>query len=241
MGRSREGHVQALSQSREVKCSGRARTEYTEYAQCGHYSAGHTALVGIWCTVGTRCSSACAKCEVELANVGVMGTLPKKVRMAYLRFFGRVRLERRSALFWKEFAWKCFTGSPRSVNRFAGFGFVSERLAAGVSSPWCSEASFPSAFSAAHLAMLEPLKRTGGKMSKEACRDPEKAKYIGECHGGNRVWGELGADSFVDDKGKQWAVFCCGACKAPLPCTSRARGSIRGSLRVGHLVVPFEV
>ena len=32
---------------------------------------------------------------------------------------------------------------------------------------------------------------------------------------------ECGASSapyiFVDDKGKQWAVFCCGACKAPLP------------------------
>ena len=75
----------------------------------------------------------------------------------------------------------------------------------------------PEPTSAAHLATLEPLKRTGGKMSKEACQDPAKAKFIGECHGGRRVWGELGADIYVDNKGKQWAVFCCGACKAPLP------------------------
>ena len=57
--------------------------------------------------------------------------------------------------------------------------------------------------SATHLATLKPLKCVGGKMAKEACQDPEKAKYIGKCHGGNRVWGELGADIFVDDKGKQ--------------------------------------
>ena len=75
----------------------------------------------------------------------------------------------------------------------------------------------PEPGSAAHLATLRPLKHVGGKMTKEACLDPDKAKYIGKCHGGNRVWGELGADIFVDDKGKQWAVFCCGACKAPLP------------------------
>ena len=75
----------------------------------------------------------------------------------------------------------------------------------------------PEPTSAAHLAKLEPLKRIGGKMSKEACQDPEKAKYIGECCSGTRMWGDLGADIYVDDKGKQWAVFCCGACKAPLP------------------------
>ena len=56
-------------------------------------------------------------------------------------------------------------------------------------------------------------------MSKEVCQNPEKAKYIGECCGGRRAWGELGADIYIDDKvkDKQWAVFCCGACKAPLP------------------------
>ena len=67
------------------------------------------------------------------------------------------------------------------------------------------------------MAKLKPLKRGGGKMSKEACQDPEKAKYIGECCGGRRVWGELGADIYIDDRDKRWAVFCCGACKAPLP------------------------
>ena len=74
----------------------------------------------------------------------------------------------------------------------------------------------PEPTSAAHLAKLEPLKHVGGGMSKEACQDPEKAKYIGECCGGRRAWGELGADIYIDDKvkDKQWAVFCCGACKA---------------------------
>ena len=54
-------------------------------------------------------------------------------------------------------------------------------------------------------------------MSKEACQDPEKAKYIGKCCGGARVWGDLGADVYVDAGEKRWAVFSCGACKAPLP------------------------
>ena len=54
-------------------------------------------------------------------------------------------------------------------------------------------------------------------MSKEACQDPAKTMYIGECCGGRRKWGELGADIYIDDKAKRWAVFCCGACKAPLP------------------------
>jgi hypothetical protein len=77
----------------------------------------------------------------------------------------------------------------------------------------------PEPSSAAHLAKLTPLTRLGGKMSKEACQNPEKAKYIGECCGGRRAWGELGADIYIDDtvKDKQWAVFCCGACKTPLP------------------------
>ena len=30
-----------------------------------------------------------------------------------------------------------------------------------------------------HLAKLKLLKRVGGGMSKEACQDPEKAKYMG--------------------------------------------------------------
>ena len=60
----------------------------------------------------------------------------------------------------------------------------------------------PEPTSAAHLAKLNPRKRFGGKMSKEACQDPEKAKYIGECCGGSRAWGELGADIYIDDKDK---------------------------------------
>ena len=75
----------------------------------------------------------------------------------------------------------------------------------------------PEPTSATHLVTLKPLKRVGGKMSKEACQDPELVKYIGECHGGKRVWGDHDADIYVDEKGKRWAVFCCGACKAPLP------------------------
>ena len=70
---------------------------------------------------------------------------------------------------------------------------------------------------AAHLAKLKPKKRLGGKMSKAACEDPEKAVYIGLCCGGTRVWGDLGADIYHDEHEKEFAVFCCGACKAPLP------------------------
>ena len=70
---------------------------------------------------------------------------------------------------------------------------------------------------AAHLAKLKPKKRIGGKMSKAACEDPEKAVYIGLCCGGTRVWGDLGADIYHDEHDKEFAVFCCGACKAPLP------------------------
>jgi hypothetical protein len=75
----------------------------------------------------------------------------------------------------------------------------------------------PEPTSATHLVTLKPLKRVGGKMSKEACQDPELVKYIGECHGGKRVWGDHDADIYVDEKGKRWAVFCCGARKAPPP------------------------
>jgi predicted small lipoprotein YifL len=78
----------------------------------------------------------------------------------------------------------------------------------------------PEPTSAAHLARLKPSGRVGGKMSRTACEDPDKAKYIGRCCGGVRVWGELGADVYHDEhekSEKKWAVFCCGACKAPLP------------------------
>ena len=75
----------------------------------------------------------------------------------------------------------------------------------------------PEPVSAAQLAGLKPLKHVGGKMSEAKSKDPAFAKYLGECCNGSRVWGDLGADIYVDDKGKQWAVFCCGGCKSPLP------------------------
>ena len=79
----------------------------------------------------------------------------------------------------------------------------------------------PEPVSADHLARLKPLKRVGGKMSNEACNDPEKAQYMGKCcaPGGTRMWGQGSADIFIDEdqNGKQYAVFLCGGCKQPLP------------------------
>ena len=69
---------------------------------------------------------------------------------------------------------------------------------------------------AAHLSMLTPL-RVGGKMTAAACTDPSKAKYLGMCHSGTRVWGDLDADMYRDGSRNKFAVFCCGACKLPLP------------------------
>ena len=48
----------------------------------------------------------------------------------------------------------------------------------------------PEPTTAEHLARLVPRKRAGGKMSEEDLKDPAKAKYIGECCGGERVWGD---------------------------------------------------
>ena len=67
---------------------------------------------------------------------------------------------------------------------------------------------------AAHLAMLELKARVGSKMSKDACKDPAKAKYIGQCCGGTRVWGEGYAAVYMDE---------CGSCPrlaCPLPLDS---------------------
>ena len=79
----------------------------------------------------------------------------------------------------------------------------------------------PEPVSADHMARLKPLKRVGGKMSNEACNDPEKAQYMGKCcaPGGTRMWGQGSADIFIDEdqNGKQYAVFLCGGCKQPLP------------------------
>ena len=75
----------------------------------------------------------------------------------------------------------------------------------------------PEPITATHLANLKPLKHVGGKMSEAKCKDPAFAKYLGECCNGSRVWGDHGADTYVDDKRKEWAVFCCGGCKSPLP------------------------
>ena len=74
----------------------------------------------------------------------------------------------------------------------------------------------PEPTSAAHLAKLKPL-RVGGKMKEAACRDPSKAKYLGQCCGGTRIWGDFHADEYVDGNRNSFAVFCCGACRLPLP------------------------
>lgn len=46
------------------------------------------------------------------------------------------------------------------------------------------------------------------------------AMYKGkDCCGGDRVWGMEGLKpyTFIDDRQQEWAVFCCGACRQPLP------------------------
>jgi len=50
----------------------------------------------------------------------------------------------------------------------------------------------------AHLAKLKPVK-VGGKMNVEAAlADPAKAKYMGLCCGGTRIWGEFDAAVYKD-------------------------------------------
>ena len=50
----------------------------------------------------------------------------------------------------------------------------------------------------AHLAKLKPVK-VGGKMNVEAAgADPAKAKYMGLCCGGTRIWGEFDAAIYRD-------------------------------------------
>ena len=70
----------------------------------------------------------------------------------------------------------------------------------------------PEPTTAAHLAELKPKGRVGSKMSKDALEDPAKAKDIGQCCGGTRIWGELGAAVYMDTYGG-----CpCPACPLPL-------------------------
>ena len=57
----------------------------------------------------------------------------------------------------------------------------------------------PEPTTAAHLARLKPRKRSGGKMSDKDLADPAKAKYIGLCCGGTRVWGEGEAAVYMDE------------------------------------------
>jgi len=69
----------------------------------------------------------------------------------------------------------------------------------------------------AHLAKLKPVK-VGGKMNVEAAlADPAKAKYMGLCCGGTRIWGEFDAAVYKDANRNDYAVFVCGGCKEPLP------------------------
>lgn len=80
------------------------------------------------------------------------------------------------------------------------------------------QVKLPEPTSADHLAMLVgPRKRAGGKMSATACQDPAKAKHVGKCCGGSRVWGEGNATEYVDGNRNSFAVYCCGACRLPLP------------------------
>ena len=72
----------------------------------------------------------------------------------------------------------------------------------------------PEPITAAHLAKLEPKGRIGSKMSKHALKDPAKAKYIGQCCGGTRIWGELDAAVYKDTYGSCPRLAC------PLPLDS---------------------
>jgi len=60
--------------------------------------------------------------------------------------------------------------------------------------------------SEAHLAKLTPRGRVGTPMSTQDRRDPAKAKYMGQCCGGTRVWGDGNAAVFTD---------ACGSCPFP--------------------------
>ena len=75
----------------------------------------------------------------------------------------------------------------------------------------------PEPTSADHLAKLVgPRKRAGGQMSATACQDPAKAKHMGKCCGGSRVWGEGNATEYIDSNHNSFGVYCCAACKRPL-------------------------
>ena len=56
----------------------------------------------------------------------------------------------------------------------------------------------PEPASAAHLAKLTLKGRTGSKMSKDARKDPAKPKYVGQCCGDTRIWGELDDAVYMD-------------------------------------------
>ena len=56
----------------------------------------------------------------------------------------------------------------------------------------------PEPTTAEHLARLVPRKRPGSKMSEKDLHDPAKAKYIGLCCGGTRVWGDGNPSVYMD-------------------------------------------
>ena len=62
----------------------------------------------------------------------------------------------------------------------------------------------PEPATAAHLAKLTPRGRVGTPMSKQDRRDPAKAKYMGQCCGGSRVWGDGNAAVYMDACGFLW-------------------------------------
>ena len=51
---------------------------------------------------------------------------------------------------------------------------------------------------AAQLAELTPKGRVGSTMSEQARKDPSNAKYMGQCCGGTRIWGDGDAAVYKD-------------------------------------------
>ena len=70
----------------------------------------------------------------------------------------------------------------------------------------------PEPKTAAFLAKLTPRGRVGSAMSEKDRKDPAKAKYMGECCGGTRIWGEGNATVYMD--------ACALSPVAPVPCLS---------------------
>ena len=83
-----------------------------------------------------------------------------------------------------------------------------------------SQMALPEPKTEAELSKLMPKSRPGGIVRKGDRRYSEMLpKYKGKCCEGVREWGvgDLKPSTFVNDKGDEFAVHCCGACRQPLP------------------------